>query len=374
MRRINLVIFTVLLLLTGILCILPWIAIATEKGSTKIRVLIVCSYHHGDAWSQDALKGFGVAMKTFGYFDTNGQTDEILNNDFVETSRVIVKLLWLDARSKSTKTELEKNASVIYTAAKGLTPDIIILADEEAGNYLGQLYINSKIPVVFWGFNESPVKFGLVDNATKPGHNVTGVYQLSTDIENLRVLQTMSAKVKNFAILADDSPLSQTHVLELKNIAQKGSLPLQLIEVFVAEDYTQWKSKVLELQKKADALYIVGFSNLKDSRGQIVSEPEVVEWYLKNSTLPEAALGYMVKMGLLCSSDDTSYKQGYEAGGIVHDILSKGANPATLTPRRPSIQAAFMVNAKRLQSIHWAAKTKWGKVQYFDLDKIQEID
>ena len=32
-------------------------------------------------------------------------------------------------------------------------------------------------PVVFWGVNGRPLKYGLLDSLERPGHNVTGVYQ-----------------------------------------------------------------------------------------------------------------------------------------------------------------------------------------------------
>ena len=49
---------------------------------------------------------------------------------------------------------------------------------------------------------------------------------------------------------------------------------------------------------------------------------------------------------MLCGADDSGYKQGFEAVSVAHDILSKGANPATYPVRAPK-RGVLIVNRQR---------------------------
>ena len=48
-------------------------------------------------------------------------------------------------------------------------PNLILLGDDNAANYVGNQYIDTNIPVVFWGINGLPLKYGLLDSLEKPG-------------------------------------------------------------------------------------------------------------------------------------------------------------------------------------------------------------
>ena len=62
---------------------------------------MVSSYLKDYLWSQETNEGFCAAMLKFGYFDNKDQADKYTKNDYVETSRVIIKKLWMDACDKT---------------------------------------------------------------------------------------------------------------------------------------------------------------------------------------------------------------------------------------------------------------------------------
>lgn len=240
--------------------------------------------------------------------------------------------------------------SKIYTIAKDFKPDIIFLGDDEAGNYIGNKYLDTSIPVVFWGFNDNPVKYGLVDTADRPGHNVTGVYQSGYYEESLQLLKAIVPRIKTLAVLTDETPTGRAHYKAIEYLARKGRLPFTLVESVMTNDYELWKAKALELQTKVNAFYVTQYSGVKDKAGNPVSNSEVTKWYLTNIKIPEASRGHFVKQGMLCAADDSGYKQAFEAVVIAHDILSKGANPATYPTRTPTC-GALMANKERARML-----------------------
>lgn len=326
---------------------------------------MVSSYHREYLWTQDTHKGFCAALLKFGYFDNQAQADEYTGSDYVETSKVIVKKVWMDAKRKNKKPEMENRGSKIYTIAKDFKPDIIFLGDDEAGNYIGNKYLDTKIPVVFWGFNDNPVKYGLVDTADRPGHNVTGVYQSGYYEESLQLLKAIVPRIKTFAVLTDETPTGRAHYKAIEYLARKRSLPFTLVESVMTNDYELWKAKALELQTKVDAFYVAQYSGVKDKAGNPVSNSEVTKWYLTNIKIPEASRGHFVKQGMLCASDDSGYNQGFEAVAIAHDILSKGKNPATYPTRTPR-RGALMANKQRADILGITLTKDMGIEEYIE--------
>ena len=323
---------------------------APAKGPAKKRILLVSSYHPEHLWSQETNEGFCAALLKYGYFDSRDQIAEYKANDYVETSRAVIKKLWMDSKRKTTKAELTKTTLAVAVSAREFRPDIVFLGDDEAGNYIGNQFLDTEIPVVFWGFNNNPVKYGLVDTAERPGHNVTGVYQSGYYRESLQFLKRLAPNITTFAILADDSPSGRAHQKGIEFLSRQGVLPVKLIETVATNDFERWKNGALKLQKKVGAFFVAEYSSLKDDKGNTVSNSDVARWYRENIRIPEATLGIFVKQGLLCAVDDSGYSQAFEAVSIGRDILEKGANPSTYPTRAPK-HGALMVNVQRAKAL-----------------------
>jgi ABC-type uncharacterized transport system substrate-binding protein len=337
-----------LLILAGVTCS---ISPAEQKPEEKIRILVVSSYHPGYRWSQETTKGFCAAMLKFGYFDREEQIDEFTKNDAIETPQVIVRKFWLDAKRKGDKSDMEARSLHIFGIAKQFRPDLLFLGDDDAVNYLGSKFLDADIPVVFWGVNNTPVKYGLVEQAGRPGHNVTGVYQSGYYLESLQFLKRVVPAVKTFAVLSDATASGRSHYKQLEYLARNGLLPLKLVDTVSTNDFETWKAKALELQKKVDAFFVAQYSSLKDRKGEYVPPAEVARWYGEHITIPETAeQRQFVEEGMLCGADDSGYNQAYEAVAVAHDILRRGARPATYAPRAPK-RGALMVNAKRAAAL-----------------------
>lgn len=339
---------------------------APKKDPPKKRIVVVSSYHREYAWSQDTNRGFCDAMLKWGYFDTRGQAEEFTKNDFVETSRFVVKKLWLDAKRKKKREEKLRSAKQIVNVIEEFKPSLIFLGDDDAAQFVGAQFIDSGPPMVFWGINNTPVKYGLVDSVERPGHNATGIYQPGYYAESLMLLRKLVPGAKTFAVLTDDTIAGRSHYKAIEYLAQHGALPLKLSETVVTGDFETFKRRALELQKNVDAFFIAQYSSLVDKNGNYVTADEIAAWYLANIKIPETAeQGQFVRQGMLCGADDSGYNQGYEAVGVAVDILSRGANPATYPVRAPK-RGALMVNKARAKMLGITLAPKMGIEEYVD--------
>lgn len=336
-----------------------------EQSREKKRFLVIDSYHREYNWSRDTNDGFCDAMLKLGYFDNRSQIDAFTKNDHVETSKAVLKKLWMDTKRKKRKSDMKASASTIFTIAKEFSPDLIFLGDDNAANYIGNLFLDADIPVVFWGLNNTPVKYGLLDEKQRPGHNITGVYQTGYYVESLHLLKKLVPEAKTFVVLSDKSSSGRSHLKKVAFLHRKGALPLELVETVSTGDYKEWKAKALELQKKVDAFYVVQYAGLKDRKGKYIPTTEVAEWYTSNISKPEAAMHTFVDEGLLCAAADSGYNQGHEAALIADDILSKGADPAAYPPRTPG-RGPLMVNRKRAEVLGIKLSDKLGIEKYID--------
>ena len=339
---------------------------APENSPGKKRLLVVSSYHREYRLSQQSNEGFCAAMLKLGYFDRKDQADDYTKNDHVETSKVVIKKMWMDSKRKNSSADKEEMSIKIYRAAQDFMPDLIFLGDDNAADYIGRKYLDSHVPIVFWGLNNNPAKYGLLDRADKPGHNVTGVYQSGYYVESLQLLKSTVPDVTTFAVLSDNTPSGRSHTKKIKYYARKSALPLTLVETVSTSDYEQWKKKALELQEKVDAFFTAQYSGLKDKKGNYVPTSKVANWYVSHIKIPEAAgFKFIIEEGMLCGVDDSHYNQGYEAALIAHDILAKGANPASYPPRTPD-RGPLMVNKKRAEMLGIKLTQDMGIEEYIE--------
>ncbi len=320
------------------------VAISAE---TKKRIMVVSSYHKEYLWSQDTNKGVCAALLDYKYLDNEDQAKAFTKNDYVESSGAIIKKLWMDTKRKTSRTDIGKAVGRIVGEIDRFNPDIILLGDDNAANYIGNQYIDTEIPIVFWGINGLPLKYGLLDSVKTPGHNVTGIYQAGYLQECLLYLKKLVPSIKTFAILSDDSPTGRSKAKQLERMSEEGKLPVKLIKTVVTNSVSEWKSNALELEKKVDAFFVLNHNTLKDDEGRSIDQMEIGAWYLRNIKKPD--VGHekqFVTEGVLCAVDDSGFKQGYEAVKTAFKILEKGENPAVISSYAPE-RGPFIVNRER---------------------------
>lgn len=339
---------------------------AAQPKEDKVRLLVVSSYHREYAWSQETNAGLCAAMLKFGYFENQMQAEEFSQKDHVETAAVVVTKLWMDTKRKKSKKEKAQATADIKKFTDQFNPDLILLGDDNAANYVGNQFLDAKIPIVFWGVNNTPVKYGIVEDIQKPGHNITGVYQPGYILESIGFLKSILPDTKSVALLSDATTSGRNHAKKIEHLAYSKQLPFELRASVITNDFEEWQRKALELQNKVDAFFLAQYSGLTDKNGTPVPAENVAAWYLHNIQIPEAvSQGQFIKQGMLCGADDSGFNQGYEAVVMAHDILTNGLNPAEYPCRAPH-RGPLMVNRQRAAMLGIELSESMGIEEYIE--------
>ena len=316
----------------------------------KTRLLVVHSYHREFLWNAYTHKGFVDGLLKFGYLDDAAQAERLLREDELESSNAIIKCLWMDTKRKSAKPQMTETAIRFVDEIKAFKPDLLLLGDDNAANYIGSEFLDTDLPIVLWGINSTLVKYGLVDSMERPGHNVTGVVEVNYFAESLQLLKRLVPQARTFGILADDTDTGRVQARAAEYLAQQGGLPLQLVETVMTADFEQWKRKALELQSRVDAFLVLS-NTANDPGGHYIPDEQVVRWYIEHIHIPEATRSRrLVQLGLLCAADGSGEAQGFEGVRIAHDILAGGKHPATYPPVIPK-RGPLLVNRTRAQQL-----------------------
>jgi ABC-type uncharacterized transport system substrate-binding protein len=343
MMKIFHVIFSV-----SILFVLVSAAHAEQK---KTKIFVVNSYHREYLWELEANEGFCAALLDFKFLDNKDQAEEYTRNDYVETGNVIIRKAWMNTKRRNSRLEMEQSAVEILRRIKTFGPDLIILGDDNASNYIGTQYIDSPIPLVFRGIVGTPMKYGLADSIEHPGHNITGVLKLGYPKDTLENFLKLVPQAKTFAVLADNSETSRAKAKEIIQFEDSGKSPLKLVETVLVDSYAEWQDAALRLQDRVDAFFILNHNTLKDENGISVDPFKVTAWYLHSIKIPEMTWEkQFIQEGFLITADDSAFNQGYEAVRMAHMIIHEKKNPADIPCMIPS-RGKIIVNRQRAQML-----------------------
>ena len=135
--------------------------------------------------------------------------------------------------------------------------DIILVA---GGARLIQAAKNATktIPIVMSGQGADPVEAGLVESLARPGGNVTGLTNLSTDLggKRLELLKEAVPKLARVAVLYD--PANRPNVLEVKEILPVAARALRLtVRSWEVRDADDFEKVFAALSKeRSDGLFV----------------------------------------------------------------------------------------------------------------------
>lgn len=317
----------------------------------KIRIFVVSSYHASYLWSQETQAGLCAALLEAGLLQDAAEQALFTKEDFLENERMVIQKVWMDTKRKNSRHQIADAVARIVSLVEEFRPDVILLGDDNAANYIGNQYIDTGVPVVFWGINGFPVRYGLIDSLDQPGHNVTGIYQAGYLKENVAFLKKLVPSIRTMAILSDDSPTGRSKVKAIEQLAQRGELPVKIIDSIVTNAYEEWKLQAQRLSKRVDAFFVLNHNTLKDVHGDVVDQLEAGRWYLTHILKPDCAHEkQFAQEGVLLVVDDSGFKQGYEAMQIALSILLEGRDPAHIPVRAPT-RGPVIINRQRAEML-----------------------
>jgi ABC-type uncharacterized transport system substrate-binding protein len=321
------------IVLVCVMVLAPFTGVRAEDK--KFLVYIVNSYNP-ETFGWTAEEDAGILTG----FETQGLKQGVHYEIIRET---------MDALVKSSEDEMKSEAARILADIKEKQPDLVMTTDDDALQWVG-LEID-EIPVVFNGVNGVPTKYlasPLLDSVEKPGHNMTGVYQITYFQQSLEFIQQLVPDAKTFAVITDTSTTSFALLEDIKS--QADTLPLTLQDTLVSAKFTDWKRKIQEWQDTVDCLFLFSNNAVEDENGEVMPAANVTAWLQEHSTLPDTApWAYQVQDGVLVSASDSGELQGVYSALLATEILN-GANPGDLAIVTPP-NGVPVLNGARVEQL-----------------------
>ena len=201
------------------------------------------------------------------------------------------------------------------------------------------------IPIVMMGSGLDPVKAGLVESLARPGGNVTGLTNLSSELggKRLELFKEAVPKLARVAVLFD--PGNPTGVLQVKEVlpvaARALGLTVRSWEVRAADDFDKVFAALNK--ERVDGLFVFRGPLMNANRKRI------------------ADLALKSRLPLMCYTKET-----VDAGGLIYygadesdsyrrvayyvDRILKGAKPADLPVEQPT-KFELVINLKTAKQI-----------------------
>ena len=231
-----------------------------------------------------------------------------------------------------------------------LQPDVIIALDDDAQRYVSRYYINDpKIKIVFAGVNNDAETYGF-----EHANNVTGILErLPLDALRETLLLTKPLNQLNhplrIAFLGDQS---ESVTGDAAQVRKFNWAPIQLANVSQVDNWAQWQTQLLELNKTADVILVTGYRRLtRTSRDSALVPPaEVAAWSEANATLPMVSGNdFFVEDGGMLGIGTSPYEQGEEAARRALSIALNGVEPKSL-PVTSSKQFTVTMRGSRIKA------------------------
>jgi putative tryptophan/tyrosine transport system substrate-binding protein len=199
------------------------------------------------------------------------------------------------------------------------------------------------IPIIVTGAGD-PVATGLVDGLARPGGNITGVTELSTELsaKRLEILRDALPAIARVAMLWNAADLGMTlRYRAAEDAARVLGLKVQTLGVREPDDFDHAFAEMT--RERPDAILMVSDALT------ILNRKRVLEFASTNRLPTIFETGALVRDGGLMSYGPKQSDIGEIAGGLMARIL-RGARPADLPLELPT-HFEFLINLKTAQAL-----------------------
>ncbi|HDX8339865.1 TPA: hypothetical protein RQN03_000594 [Aeromonas dhakensis] len=295
-------------------------------------ILVISSYHPEYLWDQSYNASLVANLKG----------EHHISHFYMDTKR----------RPAEEFDRIAERALAYYHQVK---PDLVVLGDDNAINYLATSIASLGTPVVFLGMNENPRHKGLV------GHpKITGVLERPLLKRNISEMSQLMGGIKKALVLFDSSNVALTAIEDEFKTQTELRVGQTRVNSQLLGDYDLWQEAVLNARQNGyQAIFIGLYHTLIDEQGRHVDERQVLEWTSAHSPVPlfcfwEFTVGKGKAIGGLVLD---GHDQGAKAAELVNAIL-EGAQPKTLAPRA-ALRGEYVFSKSELARWQLTLPDKW---------------
>lgn len=284
-----------------------WIVICLIFSSQALatKVLLIQSYHSGYSWDASYIEGIKQTL---------------LPSIEFETFQMDTKRLPME--------QFERKAEQAFAAYQEFKPDIVMLGDDNALNYMLPKLYDEPVSIVFLGINSNP---RAILKQYQGQANVTGVLERPLFVKSLGELRNVFATKEFKVLILFDSGVT-SHIAKSYIDNQYTMIRQNLgidVEIKALATRQAWRNQVVSAKQKGFTVIIVGlYQTLVDEYGENVHAEEVIEWTSQNSPLPIFAFwDFAVGAGKAAGGVVLfGHSHGVEAAEMVNQLAVQGAS------------------------------------------------
>ena len=311
----------------------PFPSFSADGPQPPYRVFLVNSYNPEYFWSaeqqrgiRDALDGLDIELREFFMDSKRNPGNE-----------------WLQARFTEVLAEIE-----------AFRPDIIFTGDDNATKTVARHYLGKKVPVVFYGVNDEPEAYGLVQRGRRPapGQNVTGVLERHFFVDASNLLQTVckanDTPIRNLYLLSDDSYTSGRLFELLREMDWPPSLEVHFLPPI--STFAQYRDTLRSINHPGNAVVIYNLQTIQGEDGSALDYRPILGWTRQEIRIPSVSFHEVyIQEGMMLGILVSGYSQAYNAGLKGRAILEGTA--AGAVPIDSPTKGRVVVNSTMLKRL-----------------------
>ncbi len=307
------------------------------------KAMIINSYHPGWALEDDLVSGIQSGLEREGF--SAGKDYQI-------------KVFWMDTKvNHTTQEEIEAQGEKALSLIDEWKPNIVFVNNDNALKHVAVAYAEnnpeSRLPFIFAGTNIDPSIYAPVGSLEHPAGMITGTLERLPFETAFAEAKKILPKAEQILLLSDASPssLDAKREFEAWYALHRNESPLQVVDFVQTNDFREWKRTVESYQNRVDMIGFIGYQQVKDADGRVLSAMEVASWTVENSDLPELDLiPTDARYGMLMGAGISYYKTGIY-GGIVGGKVLKGAAPGQFPIVDPKV-TELTFNRQRAEDLN----------------------
>ncbi len=281
---------------------------ARASGPRKRHALVLHSYHYGNAWTQDVMKGIEAVLGGL--------------------KRVNVSVEFMDTKRRTGAAYLQRLRHAYESKYGGVKLDVILSCDDSALAFL-LVYrdvLFPGVPIVFCGVND------LRDSMLAGHSGITGVVEAPDIRGTLDLALRLHPQARQVAVIGDQTPTGLANLRRLERVLPryKGKVAFKHLTNLSAAELRQ---ALQELPADSIVLYLT-FST--DREGAALTLDESMALVSENCRVPlYGCWELLVGRGAIGGSVISGVDQGRAAAEMARRILL-GARPDAIPVLRAS--------------------------------------
>jgi len=259
-----------------------------------------------------------------------GILEGLAGQGFIPGNNLLVERFYMDTkRVHTTPVQMASQGRRALAVIQEWQPDVVVTLDDNAAREVMLPLVDSNIPVVFSGINNTPEYYNsrqqFMNSRTVPGHNITGVYEKLHVAKSLQVMKEIVPDLQRIVVLVDDSPTGRAIRQQVER-ELSGSGRDILYSFWLAHDFAEYKRMIQRINSDpAIGAYYPVCSRLKNGTACIVSVPEITAWNLAHCRKPAMAVNFSFsRLGLFGGASVNFPAMGRQAARKIAAILTGG--------------------------------------------------